>query len=72
MHRPAMHVFGERQSAAVWQGNAHFLYCKLQWCRPHGTSSVQLKAYGPGTAMAMEPLGAGAGPGGSVAAGAVG
>ena len=46
-----MQVFGERQSAAVWQGNAHFPYCRLQWCVPHGTSSLHWNATGPGTAI---------------------
>ena len=56
-----MHVFGLRQSAADWQGNAHLPYCRLQWCVPQGTSSWHWNAMGPGTAICPEPVGAGVG-----------
>jgi hypothetical protein len=60
---PRVHVFGDRQSAAVWQGKAHLPYCRLQWCVPHGTSSLHWKAIGPGTAICPEPAGGGVVPG---------
>jgi hypothetical protein len=54
-----MQEFGWRQSAADWQGKAHFPYCTLQWCVPQGTSSLHWKAIGPGTAIWPEPAGMG-------------
>ena len=56
------------QSTLLWQGNAHLPYCVLQWCVPHGTSFWQVKATGPGTAIAADADGAGA-TGGAGAAG---
>jgi hypothetical protein len=62
---------GDRQSTADWQGKAHLPYCRLQWCVPHGTSSLHWKAIGPGTAIVPEPVGAVVGgmPVGAVAVG---
>ena len=64
-----MQLFGERQSAADWQGNAHLPYCRLQWCVPQGTSSLHWKAMGPGTAIVPEPAGGGVPVGGAAVAG---
>jgi hypothetical protein len=66
---PAMHVFGAMQSTADWQGNAHFPYCRLQWCVPHGTSFWHWNAMGPGTAIWPLAAGAGAGAGSGWAVG---
>ena len=58
-HTPRMQAFGEMQSVSAFvQGNAHFWYCVLQWCRPHGPSFVQGRASGPGVDIAPPAAGA--------------
>jgi hypothetical protein len=64
-----MHWLGDRQSAADWHGNAHLLYCVLQWCVPQDRSFWHGSARGPGTAIVLAvAVGAGA----TAGAGAVG
>jgi len=69
MQTPIMHWLGDTQSAAVWQGNAHFEYCGLQWCVPHTASLEQGSARGPGVAI-PDPAGAAVGAGAGAGAGA--
>jgi hypothetical protein len=60
-----LHVADAEQSAAVWQGNAHFWNCVLQRPRPHAESFWQGSASGPGVAIVVAGAGAvGAAPGG--------
>jgi hypothetical protein len=60
---PITHWFGDAQSAAVWQGNAHLLNCVLHRCRPQVASLWHGRARRPGVAIGLdagEPAGAGA------------
>jgi hypothetical protein len=57
------------QSAPVWQGNAHFPYCVLQWWRPQVASVWHGKARGPGVESCALPAGPGAGAGAGAGAG---
>ena len=61
MQTPIMHWFGATQSAAVWQGKAHFENWVLQWCRPQVASLWQGSARRPGVDIWALAAGAGAG-----------
>jgi hypothetical protein len=71
-HTPIVHWLGAMQSAADWQGKAHFPNWVLQWWVPQMASDWQGSASGPGVAIVPDPVGAavGAGMGAGVGAGA--
>lgn len=70
-HTPMTQLL-ETQSTPVWQGNAHFPYCVLQWWSPQTASFWQGSANRPGVDIGAVDVGAGvgagagAGPGGGV------
>jgi hypothetical protein len=65
---PITHWLAGAQSAADWQGNAHFPYCVLHLCSPQVASVWQGSASSPG--VAIEPVGAAVGAGAGAGAGA--